>query len=125
MTTEAPPIRPIRNDDDHRAALGRVDALMAAKPGTPEFDELDVLATLVEAYERRRHPVRSPTATEAIRFRMEQMGVTVEALGVIVGSSAHADEILRGERSLDLGTIRRLRSEWGIPADVLLSETAA
>lgn len=123
MTTEAPSIRPIRTDADHEAALRRVGVLMGSIPGTPEFDELDVLATLVEAYERKRYPIRKPTPVEAIQFRMEQMDYSVEDLGEIVGSPEGAAEILSGERPLDLRTIRRLRATWGIPADVLLGDT--
>ena len=125
MISEAYPIRPLRNEEDHQRALSRVDTLMAAKPGTPEFDELDVLATLVEAYERRHFPMRKPTPAEAIRFRMEQLGLSPEALSDLVGSSVLASEILAGKRSLDLRAIKRLRQEWGIPADILLGEEAA
>ena len=79
-------IRPIRNSVGHESALKRVDALMSSKPGTDEGDELDVLATLVDAYERQYFPIESAEPIEAIRFRMEQMGLERKDLERFIGS---------------------------------------
>ena len=118
-------VQPIHIDPDHEVVLRRVSALMGSKPGTPEFDELDVLATLIAAYERERYPMRKLTPLEAIRFRMEQKPYTVEEFGRIVGSIEEAAEILSGQRALDLHTMRRLQAEWDIPGDILLADEAA
>src|SRR3972149_8259472 len=72
-------IKPIRNDDDLRAALRRLDAVFQAKVGTPEADEMEVLVTLIEAYENKHYPISPPDPVEAIKFRMEQQGLTLRA----------------------------------------------
>src|SRR5205807_1365845 len=92
-------IRPIRTDRDHEEAVARVEEILAAKPGTPEFDELDVLATLVDAYEREHHPIDPPSPVQAIKFRMEQGQFTRAELAKLLGSSAKVAEVLQRKRA--------------------------
>lgn len=116
-------IRPIRTESDYRDALSKVDALWAsAAPETPEGDTLDVLITLVQEYERTHHPVPPPDPIEAIKFRMEQMGMSRKALEGIIGSRARVAEVLAGTRSLSIAMIRRLHRELDIPAEILIGE---
>jgi HTH-type transcriptional regulator/antitoxin HigA len=115
-------IQPIRTDADHAAALRRIDELMDAAPGTPAADELDVLATLVEAYEDRHFPVADPDPLAAIQFRMEQLGLTRKDLEPLLGSRGRVSEVLNGRRALSLQMIRRLHRELGIPLESLVSE---
>lgn len=115
-------IRPIRTDADHAAALRRIDALMDAEAGTTEADELDVLATLVEAYEDRHFPIADPDPLAAIQFRMEQLGLTRKDLEPLLGSRGRVSEVLNGRRALSLQMIRRLNRELGIPLESLVSE---
>lgn len=115
-------IKPIRTDRDHEEALARVEEIFAAKPGTPEFDELDVLATLIDAYEREHHPIDPPTPVEAIRFRMEQGQLTRADLAKLLGSSAKVAEVLQRKRALSKVMIVRLHRKFAIPYDVLLGD---
>jgi HTH-type transcriptional regulator/antitoxin HigA len=115
-------IRPIRTDADHADALRRIDELMDAEPGTPEADELDVLATLVEAYEDRHFPIADPDPLAAIQFRMEQLGLTRKDLEPLLGSRGRVSEVLNGRRALSLQMIRRLNRELGIPLESLVGE---
>ena len=115
-------IRPIRTDVDHAAALRRIDQLMDAAPGTPEADELDVLATLVEAYEDRHFPIADPDPLAAIQFRMEQLGLSRKDLEPLLGSRGRVSEVLNGRRALSLQMIRRLNRELGIPLESLVGE---
>jgi HTH-type transcriptional regulator/antitoxin HigA len=115
------PIRPIRSEHDYRAALREVERLMDATPGTPQFDRLEVLATLVDVYEREHHPVPPPTPLAAIKFRMEQMGLTRRDLTErVFGTSGRTAEILGGRRELTKEMIRKLVRLLDIPAGVLL-----
>lgn len=113
-------LRPIRTDADHEAALEEVARLWGARSGTPEGDRLDVLATLIEAYEIRRHPVDPPDPIEAIRFRMEQQGLDRRALEPMIGTRNRVAEVLGRRRGLSIGMIRRLHEGLGISADVLI-----
>jgi HTH-type transcriptional regulator/antitoxin HigA len=113
-------IRPIRNSSDHESALKRIQALMAAKPGTDDGDELDVLATLVDAYEAKHFPIDSPDPIEAIRFRMEQMGLERKDLEPFIGSRARVSEVLNKRRGLSLKMIRALHEELDIPLEALI-----
>ena len=113
-------IQPIRNDQDYQAALLRVAALWNSKDGSPESDELDVLATLVEAYEREHYAVDPPDPIEAIRFRLEQQGKDTRALIGIIGQRTRVYEVLSGKRALSLEMIRNLHEKLGVPADVLI-----
>jgi len=117
-------IRPIRNTSDHESALKRIQALMSAKPGTDAGDELDVLATLVDAYESKRFPIESPDPIEAIRFRMEQLGLERKDLEPFIGSRARVSEVLNKRRGLSLKMIRALHEELDIPLEALIGRDA-
>ena len=114
-------IKPIKNNLDYRSALAEIDKLMDAKPNTPEGDRLDVLATLVCAWEAEHHPIDPPDAVEAIKFAMEQRGLTRRDLEPYIGSRARVTEVLNRKRSLTLPMIRRLHAGLGIPAEALLN----
>ncbi|MFT7723398.1 MAG: transcriptional regulator [Roseateles sp.] len=120
-------IRPIHTAADHQAALREISALMAAEhdpeSGTPEGDRLDILATLVQAYEARHMPIEPPDPVEAIKFRMEQSGLSVKDLEPLIGKSNRVYEVLNRKRPLTLPMIRRLHHSLGIPAEILIAET--
>lgn len=120
-------IQPIRTESDYKAALKKVSVLMASDPelGTPQGDRLDILATLVQAYEARHVPIGAPDPVEAIKFRMEQSGLTVKDLEPIIGRPNRVYEVLNRKRPLTLAMIRRLHKALGISAEVLIAETAA
>ena len=115
-------IRPIRGEEDYKATLREISALVDRdpQPGSPDGDRLDVLTTLVQAYEARHHPIDPPDALQAIRFRMEQAGLSVKDLEPVIGKSNRVYEVLNGTRPLSLRMIRELHRQLGIPADVLL-----
>lgn len=115
-------IAPIHSDADHELALKRIDSLMDAEHGTPEGDELEVLTTLVEAYESTRFPVGVPDPVEFIKNAMEFMGVGQNALAEILNSRSRASEILNRRRPLTLDQIRRITAHWRVPSDALISE---
>jgi HTH-type transcriptional regulator/antitoxin HigA len=113
-------IRPIKTDADCDAALREIERLWAAPEGSPEGDRLDVLVTLVEAYERSRFPIDMPDPIEAIRFRLEQQGADTKVLVGVIGSRTRVYEVLRRDRPLSLQMIRRLHERLQIPAEVLI-----
>ena len=115
-------IRPIHSEQDYKSTLREVSALMELDPelGTPEGDRLDILATLVQAYEAKHHPIESPDPIEAIKFRMEQEGMTIKDLEPIIGKSNRVYEVLSRKRPLTLAMIRRVHEQMGIPAEVLI-----
>jgi HTH-type transcriptional regulator/antitoxin HigA len=117
MATE---VKPIRSEADYEAALEDVAALWGAKSGTSDGDRLDVLATLIDAYEAQHHPIDQPDPVEAIKFRMEQQGMTRKDLEDIIGTRTRIAEILNRKRSLSIGMIRRLHDRLGISAEVLI-----
>jgi HTH-type transcriptional regulator/antitoxin HigA len=117
MATE---VRPIRTKRDHEAALKEIERLWGAKAGTPEGDRLDVLATLVDAYEAEHYPMDPPDPIEAIKFRMEQQGLTRRDLEEIIGTRTRIAEVLNRRRGLSIAMIRRLNERLGISADVLI-----
>ena len=108
-------IHPVKTEDDYNKAMLRIDALMDAVPGTEGGDELDVLATLVEAYERDRFPIESADPVEAILFRMEQMGIDRKALEPFLGGRNRVSEVLNRKRSLSKSQIRKLHDGLNIP----------
>lgn len=114
-------IKPVHTEKDHREALAEIERLWSAKAGTPAHDRLEVLAALVEDFEQKHQPVYPPDPIEAIRFRMEQLGLDRKALEPSIGSRARVSEVLTGRRKLTLQMIRRLHKQLGIPADVLLA----
>jgi HTH-type transcriptional regulator/antitoxin HigA len=115
-------VRPVRTEADYAAALCDIDALMDARPGTSDGDRLDVLVTLVQAYEARHHPVLPPDPVDAIRFRMEQAGLTPRDLEPYIGSRARVSEVLNRRRALTLPMIRRLAEGLELAAEVLVRE---
>lgn len=115
-------VKPIRTEADYDAALARIDALMGVAPGTPESDELDVLADLVGLYEAKNEPMGYPTAVAAIEFRMDQAGLSPRDLAPFVGSRAKVSEVLSGKRKLTMAMARALHEHLGIPAEVLLQD---
>lgn len=117
------PITPIKSEEDYESALAEIARLMDAEPDTPEGDRLDVLTTLVEAYEARHWPIEPPDPIEAIRMRMEQRGLRPKDLEPYFGSRARASEVLNRKRALTLPMIRRLSQGLGIPATTLIRET--
>jgi len=116
-------IKPIRTKADYRAALKAVELLMGAKTRTPEGDRLDVLVTLIEGYERQHFPMDLPDAVEAIKFRMEQQGLTPKDLEPLIGRSNRVYEVLNRRRGLTLAMIQKLHTGLGIPAESLLRQT--
>ena len=116
-------IKPIRTKADYRAALKAVESLMGAKARTPEGDRLDVLVTLIEGYERQHFPMDLPDAVEAIKFRMEQQGLTPKDLEPLIGRSNRVYEVLNRRRGLTLAMIQKLHAGLGIPAESLLRQT--
>lgn len=115
-------IKPIRTKADYRAALKEIETLMNAQAGTPEGERLDVLGTLVEAYERKHFPMDLPDPIEAIRFRMEQSGLTARDLVPMIGQLNRVYEILGRKRPLTLKMVWRLHRELGIPAESLIKQ---
>jgi HTH-type transcriptional regulator/antitoxin HigA len=115
-------IKPIKTKADYRAALKAIESLMSAKHNTPKGDRLDVLVTLVEAYERRHFPMDLPDAVDAIKFRMEQQGLTARDLEPVIGRSNRVYEVLSRKRPLTLRMIEGLHTRFGIPAESLLRQ---
>lgn len=114
-------IHPIKTEADYEAALRQIDALMDAAPGTKEEATLEVLATLVEAYEEKKFPIEAPDPIEAIKFRMEQRGLEQKDLARLFHSPARASEILRKRRHLTIEMVRKLNREWQIPLESLVA----
>ncbi len=115
-------IRAIRSEADYEAAIARIDDLMDAQSGTPEGEELDVLTDLVELYEAKHVPMGFPSPLGAIRFRMEQSGLSPRDLVSFMGSRAKVSEVLSGKRPLTMQMARALHANLGVPADVLLQQ---
>ncbi len=115
-------IKPIRSERDYRQVLKEIDQLMDAKPHTPDGDRLDILGTLAEAWEEKHHALEAPDPIEAIRFAMEQRGLSRRDLETYIGSRARVAEVLNHTRTLTLPMIRRLHNGLGIPAEVLILE---
>jgi len=113
-------IKVIKNARDHRKALRQVESLWDAKPNTPRGDQLELLTTLVEVYEERRHPIIPPDPVSAIKFRMEQEGLDNSDLARLVGGRNRVSEILHRKRPLSLEMIRNLNRKWHIPAESLI-----
>jgi HTH-type transcriptional regulator/antitoxin HigA len=116
-------IKPIRTRTDHDRALREIERLWGARAGTPNSDRLDVLATLVEAYEQKHFAIDPPDPIEAIRFRLEQNGLDPGALIGVIGGRSRVYEVMHRKRPLSLEMIRSLHDRFGIPADVLIRPT--
>jgi HTH-type transcriptional regulator / antitoxin HigA len=117
MTSE---VKPIRTKRDYEVALKEVEKLWGAKSGTLAGDRLDVLATLIDAYEAAHYPMDPPDPIEAIKFRMEQQGLTRKDLEPLIGTRTRVAEVLNRKRNLSIEMIRRLHDKLGISAEVLI-----
>ncbi|CAK3442437.1 type II toxin-antitoxin system HigA family antitoxin [Vibrio lentus] len=115
-------IKPIKTADDNRAALARIEQLWDAEPNTLEGDELEVLATLIEAFEEANYPIAPPDPIEAIKFRMEQQGLEDKDLVPFLGQRSRVTEILSRQRRLSISMIRKLHDGLRIPLDSLVKE---
>ena len=113
-------IRPIKNSEDYRAALKEAETLMMAAPGSPEGERLDVIVTLIEAYERKAYPLDLPDPVEAIKFAMESRGLSAKDLQPMIGRLNRVYEVLSRKRPLTLKMIWRLHKGLGIPAESLI-----
>lgn len=113
-------VRPIRTEQDYEAAVDEVGRLMNAQAGTAQGDELEVLSTLVEAYEAEHYPIEAPDPIALLEFAMEQRGADRGDLEPLIGSRGRVSEILARKRPLTIAMIRKLTEEWGLPADVLV-----
>ena len=116
-------IRPIKTNDDHAQALLRIDALMNAEPDTAEGAELDVLVTLVEAFENQHFPIPAPDPVAAILFRMDQMGLDRKALEPFLGGRNRVSEVLNKKRTLSMTQIRKLHAGLNIPYENLMGSS--
>ncbi len=115
-------IKPIKSRKDYQHALKQVETLFHAKPNTADGDRLDVLTTLIEAYEAKHYPIDPPDPIAAIAFAMEQQGLERKDLEPYIGSRARVSEVLNHKRTLTLAMIRKLHHALGIPAEVLIRE---
>jgi len=113
-------LKPIKTEADYEAALRKIERLWGAGEGTPEGDRLEILATLVEAYEGAHFPMDPPDPIEAIKFRLEQQGEDQRTLIGIIGNRTRVYEILRRDRPLSLAMIRSLNKHLRIPAEILI-----
>ena len=114
-------IKLIKTEADYSAALARIDELFDAIPGSKNFDEVELLMKLVEFYEEQHYKIEAPDPIEAIKFRMEQMGMKRVDLEQYLGTRARVSEILNKQRNLSLAMIKKLHKEFGIPAESLLA----
>ena len=117
--------RLIKNEEDYKKALSRIEELMDAQSDTPEMDELELMTALVEMYEDRNYPISPPDPLEAIKFRMDQLGLTQQDMVPYIGTKSKVSEVLNGKRPLSLTMMRSLNKYLGISAEVLLNEPGA
>ena len=117
--------RLIKSEKDYEEALSSIEVLMDARPDTPEMDELELLTALVEIYEDRHYPMDPPGPMEAIKFRMDQMGLRQKDLIPFIGSKSKVSEVLNRKRSLTLAMMRALNKGLGISTEILLRESGA
>ncbi len=115
-------LAPIRNEKDYQNALNRLEEVFEAKKGTDEGDELEILSILIDRYENENFPIGMPDPIEAIKFRMEQMGMKQKDLAEVIGFKSRVSEVLSKKRKLTLGMIRKLNSTLHIPTEVLVQE---
>src|SRR5713101_8198641 len=113
-------LKPIRTEAVYRKGLAEIERLWGAKSGTQEGDRLDILATLIDAYEAEHYPIDPPDPIEAIKFRMEQQGLSRKDLEPLIGTRTRVAEVLNRKRNLSIGMIRRLHDALGISAEVLI-----
>ncbi|MCW7464054.1 type II toxin-antitoxin system HigA family antitoxin [Leptospira sp. WS39.C2] len=115
-------IKPIKNQKDHLEALAEIEKLWDAKKNTPEYDKLDILITLVDAYEAKHYPIDDPDPIEALKSVMDDMNMKSVDLGNLIGGRSRATEILNRKRKLTLEMIRKINQNLGIPTDILVKE---
>lgn len=115
-------IKPIKTKKDHDHALKRIEALMTAKANTPEGDELDILVTLVEAYEAKHYTIDAPDPIVAIQHRMEAMGMDRKDLEPLLGSKSRVSEVLNRKRKLTMEMVRNLHQNMQLPAETLIQD---
>jgi len=115
-------IKPIKNEKDYQETLAEIDRLFDAEAGTAQGDKLDILVTLVQAYEKKHYPIAAPNPVAAIEFVMEQQGLTRKDLEPYLGSRSKVAEILNHKRKLSLAMIRKLSSALKIPTELLVTE---
>lgn len=120
MTDE---LKPIRSKADYKRALTSLKKLWGEKSGTPAADRLDILATLIDVYEAEHYLMDPPGPIDAIKFRMEQQGLTRKDLETIIGTRARVTEVLKRKRNLSIAMIRRLHKEFGLSAEILIRPT--
>ncbi|MDR2233172.1 MAG: hypothetical protein LBE56_08625 [Tannerella sp.] len=113
-------IKAIKTEKDYQEALIRLETIFDAKAGSAQGDELEVLAILIDQYEKEHFPIGLPDPIEAIKFRMEQLNFTQKDLAMIIGEKSRTNEIMNRKRKLSLGVIRQLHSQLNIPTDVLV-----
>jgi len=116
-------IKPIKSERDHKRAIKQIDLLMDSKPGSRDGELLDIMVTLVQAYEEKHHQIEAPDPIAAINFVMEQRGLKRKDLEPCIGSRARVSEVLGHKRPLTLSMIRNLNKALGIPADILIQES--
>ncbi len=117
-------IKPIKTKKDHAQTLKRIEALMTAKPNTPQGDELDILVTLVEAYEAKHYAIEAPDPIVAIQHRMEALGMQRKDLEPLLGSKSRVSEILNRKRKLTMEMVRNLHESMQLPAEALIQDYA-
>lgn len=115
-------IAPIRNEKDYQNALKRLELIFDAKKGTEQGDELEILSILIDRYENENYPIGLQDPIEAIKFRMEQLGMKQKDLAEVVGFKSRVSEILSKKRKLTLDMIRKLNTTLHIPTEVLVQE---
>ncbi len=118
-------VKVIKTEDEYRSALKEIETLMTAEMDTPEGERLDLMVTLVEAYERQHYPLDLPDAVAAIRFEMEQRGLSIKDLEPMIGRSNRVYEVLNYKRALTTRMIWRLHKDLGIPAESLIKPAEA
>lgn len=114
-------IRPIKNEKDYQAAIKRVEELWGVSKNSSEGEELDLLISLIEFYEMKNYPIAPPDPIDAIKFRMEQMGMTNADMVKYLGSQSRVSEVLNRKRRLSLNMIKSLHKGLKIPAEILLA----
>ncbi len=114
-------IKPIRSDEDLHSAFRRLETVFQAEEGTIDADEMEILVTLIEAYEQKHYPITPADPVDAIKFRMEQQGLTQKDLEPFIGPSGRVSEVLNRKRRLSLSMVKRLHEGLKIPYESLLS----
>ena len=115
-------IKPIRSQEDYEAAIAEIEELFELEKSTDDYDRLDILGTLVEAYEAKHYPIGPPDPIAAIEYELEKRGLSRRYLESIIGPSGRVSEVLNRQRPLTMTMIRKLHTQWGISGDILLNE---